>query len=376
MQYLFLTGIILSIFLAFVLYLKRDKSIADYLLASWFCLSGMPLFSYYLVYTKQYLSYPSLTVFGMALPLASAPLLFLYTKYQTSPILFNPKDLFHFVPLIIVSLFFIDFYFHSFENRVSILKNNGEGYETQGLIKLIAIYFSGVIYIPWTLIKLIKYKKNLINEFSNTERINFNWLLYQIIGMAIVWIVIIFIQDDRFIFGSVSVFIIWLGYFGINQVNVFGQNIVRTSTNIESAIIIDTIPEFTENIAETNKYLKSALDKSVVSVIYKNLTAILVEKKPYTNPELTLRDLAKLLDVHPNHLSQVINSQTNKNFYDLINEKRIQEFLFRAALSENKRYTLTALAFDCGFNSKASFNRNFKKFTDRTPSEYLKGLKG
>ena len=89
---------------------------------------------------------------------------------------------------------------------------------------------------------------------------------------------------------------------------------------------------------------------------------------------MTLSDLAKLLGVHPNNLSQVINSQTNKSFYDLINERRIQEFISRVQLLENKQFTLVALAFDCGFNSKASFNRNFKNFTAKTPSEYLKSL--
>ena len=90
---------------------------------------------------------------------------------------------------------------------------------------------------------------------------------------------------------------------------------------------------------------------------------------------MTLGDLAKLLGVHPNHLSQVINSQTKKSFYDLINERRIQEFILRAKLSGNKQYKLVGLAFDCGFNSKASFNRNFKKNTGKTPSDYLNSLK-
>jgi len=371
MQYLFLTGIILSAFHSFVLLSKNDKTVSDYLLACWFCFSGMPLFSYYLVYTQQYLIYPSLTVAGMALPLATGPLLFLYTKHQTNLLSFRKKDLLHFIPVIIMSVLFIDFYFLPFETRSALLKDGGKEYETQGLIKLVAIYISGLVYIPWTLIKLLKYKKNLNNQFSNTERINFNWLLYQIIGVATVWIVILFIQDDRFIFGSVSVFIIWMSYFGSKQINFFGKNALA----IEKTTIIKIQSELHTGDAETTKYLKSTLDESTISEIYKNLLQVLDDRKPYTNPELTLSDLAKILAVHSNHLSQVINSQTSKSFYDLINDRRIQEFILRVSLSENKQYTLAALAFDCGFNSKASFNRNFKKFTGKTPSDYLKSLK-
>jgi AraC-like DNA-binding protein len=373
MQYLFYSGIILSAFLALVLFSKSDKSVSDYFLASWFCFSGGALFSFTLVYTQQYLTYPSLTVFGLTLPLASCPILFLYTKYQLRPIFsFNKKDLLHFIPLIIVSLIFINFYFLPYETRIDILKNRGSEFEVQDFIKLISIYLSGLVYIPATFIKLRNYKRNLNNEFSNIERINFNWLLYLLIGLGIIWIVILFIKDDRFIFGSVSIFIIWSGYFGINQVNVFNQNITRTTGNLQSVPEISSV--ISNRVTVSTKYQNSALDENTITSIYKELVVLLDEKKPYTNPDLNLSDLAKMLDVHPNHLSQVINSITNKSFYDLINERRIQEFLRCVILPENKKYTLLTLAFECGFNSKASFNRNFKKIVGKSPSDYLNSI--
>ena len=96
------------------------------------------------------------------------------------------------------------------------------------------------------------------------------------------------------------------------------------------------------------------------------------EEKPFTDPELTLNDLAKRLDVHPNNLSQVINSMEKKSFYDLVNEKRVDAFIKNIKKPTSQQYTLLAIALDCGFNSKASFNRNFKKYTGHTPSDYLK----
>lgn len=367
MQYLFFTGIILSAFLSLVLFSRREKSISDYLLASWFCISGGALFSYTLVYTQQYLTYPSLTVFGMALPLAASPILFLYVKYQTNPLFsFNKLDLLHFIPLIVVSFFFIDFYFLPYETQKSIFENGGKGFEIKSMIKLYSIYLSGLVYIPLTFIKLVKYKRNLNNEFSNSEKISFNWLMYHFVGTGVVWFVILFIQDDRFIFGSVSIFIIWVAYFGISQVNVFSQKSIRTLEKIQST---------TEKISEikntSNKYQNSALDDNISSTIYNDLVKLLDERKPYTNAELTLIELASMLTIHPNHLSQVINSKTNKNFHDLINERRVLEFIRYASLPENNKYTLLTLAYDCGFNSKASFNRNFKKFTGKSPSDYL-----
>jgi AraC-like DNA-binding protein len=310
----------------------------------------------------------------MTLPLASCPILFLYTKYQIRPIFsFDKRDLFHFIPLIIVSLIFSSFYFLPYETRINILKNSEANFEVQDLIKLSAIYLSGLVYIPVTFIKLIKYKRNLNNEFSNIERINFNWLLYLIIGLGVIWIVILFIKDDRFIFGSASIFIIWAGFFGINQVNVFNQNVSRSLENLQ--IDADISSGISKSVAVTAKYQNSALDENAVSLIYKELVALLDEKKPYVNPDLKLSELANMLNVHPNNLSQVINSVTKKSFYDLINERRIQEFLHHVTLPENKKYTLLTLAFECGFNSKASFNRNFKKIVGKSPSDYLNSIK-
>ncbi|MGL5892326.1 MAG: helix-turn-helix domain-containing protein, partial [Bacteroidia bacterium] len=63
-----------------------------------------------------------------------------------------------------------------------------------------------------------------------------------------------------------------------------------------------------------------------------------------------------------------------KNFFDYINELRTTEFKRMAVLEKNRKYTLLSLALECGFNSKTSFNRNFKKATGLSPSDYLKSV--
>ena len=105
-------------------------------------------------------------------------------------------------------------------------------------------------------------------------------------------------------------------------------------------------------------------------MIEQKLLEYLINHKPYLNPELTLQDLAEYLDVHPNVLSYVINTTFQKNFYDLINEYRIEEFI-NLYQNSNDRYTILSLALDSGFNSKSAFNRNFKKIKGITPSEFI-----
>ena len=95
-------------------------------------------------------------------------------------------------------------------------------------------------------------------------------------------------------------------------------------------------------------------------------------EKLYLDNNLSLKQLSEKLDIHPNYLSQIINERLNKNFYDFVNEYRVNEFKKITLLPKNKNFTLLSLAYDCGFNSKSSFNNVFKKFTKQTPSEFLK----
>ena len=98
----------------------------------------------------------------------------------------------------------------------------------------------------------------------------------------------------------------------------------------------------------------------------------MLSERLYREPELTLAQLAACLDIHPNYLSQVINEREEVSFYDYVNGLRIEEFKRRAVLPENQKYTLLAVAFECGFNSKSAFNRCFKKATGLSPTEYVR----
>lgn len=119
-----------------------------------------------------------------------------------------------------------------------------------------------------------------------------------------------------------------------------------------------------------DKHKNRLLSEEDSKIIEEKLLEYLTIHKPYLNPELTLQQLAENIDVHSNVLSYVINTTLGKNFYDLINEYRIEEFINLYQNSYDK-YTILALALDSGFNSKSAFNRNFKKIKGITPSEFI-----
>lgn len=93
-------------------------------------------------------------------------------------------------------------------------------------------------------------------------------------------------------------------------------------------------------------------------------------EKPYLEPDLSLADLARRMHTNPVILSQVINTGIGKNFNDFVNEYRVEEFKRQLREPTNAHLSFLGLALDCGFNSKATFNRAFRKFAGQSPKEY------
>jgi AraC-like DNA-binding protein len=102
--------------------------------------------------------------------------------------------------------------------------------------------------------------------------------------------------------------------------------------------------------------------------------ALLVSGGLYKNPELTLTILAKQLGTHTSFLSKVINNGFGMNFNDFVNGYRVQEVKKLLADAANAHVTIMGLAYEAGFNSKATFNRAFKKNTGQNPKDFLAEL--
>ena len=62
------------------------------------------------------------------------------------------------------------------------------------------------------------------------------------------------------------------------------------------------------------------------------------------------------------------------NFHKFVNRYRVTEFIERIENDKSKDFTLLAHAYDSGFASKSTFNHIFKKYTNKTPKEYLAEL--
>ncbi len=126
--------------------------------------------------------------------------------------------------------------------------------------------------------------------------------------------------------------------------------------------------------SNSKKYVKSGINKERLTAIDSKLISLMLKKKPFLEPQVSLQSLADAISESANHVSQVINDQHNMNFFDFINSYRITEMIGLLNIPKNKNLTLLALAFESGFNSKTTYNAAFKKQLGVTPSKHFKSL--
>jgi ligand-binding sensor domain-containing protein/AraC-like DNA-binding protein len=131
-------------------------------------------------------------------------------------------------------------------------------------------------------------------------------------------------------------------------------------------------PPVSAEVQKDKKYKTSALLPETVQQVLPRLDRLMKEEKIFLEPDISLKNLAGQLNVHYNHLSQIINEQLGKSFNDYINEQRIEEAMKKLADPEQAQKTVLEIAYDTGFYSKSVFNTAFKKFTGITPSQYRK----
>lgn len=160
----------------------------------------------------------------------------------------------------------------------------------------------------------------------------------------------------------VLLFVNVLGFRGIKHSTIFNQTIIPYNHAQP-----EELPTTTK---EDTSYANYGLKQDDAVALSGKLKTYMETEQPYINMDLTLKDLASALDTYPHYITQVLNTVFNQNFYDFINTYRVEEVQRRLHDPQFKNLTILAVAYDCGFNSKSSFNRIFKQKTGLTPSEY------
>lgn len=372
---LVLQGLVFVVLL-FTRYFKK-KNISDLFLAMILLLTCYSQTCYTVGFMSWYDTFRTTKInyFLINVGIAIAPLIYLYVKsVTTSNFKFKKVYWWHFVLVIAFVLYRFSIYtydalqpgFDEVQNGVLKLKvDEGFVLETMGYIETPFM----LLYLAFTFQLFYSYRRKITQYFSNTYKLELNWILTFLILFSVLFAYGT-IQD---VIGSQYINLgyqerWWLNLLAAIVTLFVGIKGYFTDTTKLNKLDFTFSPK-TIGIPETSN---SAEEKSISDDDIAIVKHLMENDKAYLNPELNLSDLAKLANMSRGQLSETINSGFNKNFNDFVNGYRVEAF--KTKLKENKQAQLSLLgiAQDCGFNSKATFNRVFKKLTSYSPTEYLK----
>lgn len=380
MELVFIIGAVQAFFLPLLIFNKKPKSTADYVLAFWFLLMGLALLEYYLEVQGKASDYPVFLGITTCIAMLLGPVAYIYVLSITrKEQRLNPLHLLHSLPyLIFTVIVFLKLNVYNGtsveEDRLIIEDPDIPVFMALGLFRI----FLGPVYLIVCLVLLKRHSRKISDEFSYTDKIDLKWLRQVILAMAIIWITVIVTNvlgnfneiipmewGDNLIYTVITAAVFFGGFHGIKQQIIFSTQPAK-----------QTEPASNKAVGQSRgQYAKSSLKKEESKEQLKRLLAFMEEEKPYLDGKLSLNQAAEKLEISPNHLSQVINENLDRNFFDFVNGYRVELVKEKLADPANERFTILAIALNSGFSSKSSFNEVFKKFTELTPSQYQKQLK-
>ncbi len=295
----------------------------------------------------------------------SYPIIYLYfdsfiKKRKTLP----EKWWVHFIiPLILTSLL-IRFMTVSDEKLISFALSVGPKKIT-GSTKGLGILFS-VSYLVLMGKRVFEHIKNHMQDEKWESSIL--WIL-------ILFLILVSIQSIQLIFYFYMLYA--QSYKGMEALKAFPFSLLFFVMAMAGDHLISRITKAREAFdspSESSKYGKELLDQSTLDSLYEMVIEELINNSLCLDPDLTLQITARKLSITTRILSQVINRKSGMNFNGFINHHRIERVKNELRKEENRHRNILSIAFENGFKSKSSFNTVFKKFTGKTPSQYLKEI--
>lgn len=319
------------------------------------------------------------------------PIIFFYTQsLLNSAFKFNKKHFLHFIPAIIYLIYnLVIFVYDHFISETIYFYADGsdkdfdEWYQYSGQISMVFYFFLSLRYYNF-------YRKMIVQVTSNADSVLFDWIKKYLIAFLIMLLLPVlfdiignFYQPVNSYVGSwwfflafslVLYYIAITGYSnGVHskigfEISVFDKHpTLLLAANEDYSIEDQTIIDIEHEVFEQSNAPELELWKSKIENLIK-------DEKLFQNPELTLTEVSKKLKTNASVISKTINQGFQMNFNDFVNQYRINEVKKAFEKGEHKKSTLLGIAYDCGFNSKATFNRAFKKNTGLSPKDYLNNI--
>lgn len=328
--------------LAMALWRRKANNRSNHILAIWLILMSIDLTlkALFLNGMRGYILRPFILV--QLFPFLYGSLFYLYVRTLTTKIRMKLKDSMHFSGFIFFTLINIPYIIDPVNKTVVDFKN----------FDLILDIYS-ISYVIAGLLLIRNYRKNLNQQQVDTQDVDLLWLKVMGYSQVVIWLIAVAQWllpipgfDSWFIYVAVALWMILIGYLSLMQ---------------------QSIPE-----VKPIKANKQQIDDSRFEEVKVKLDTLIHNDKIHLQPSLTIGQLAKKSGYPEYLISLFINRIHNMSFRDYINDLRISEAKTLLLDSENK-LSILDIAYECGFNSKSTFNSAFKKITHQTPSQFKRG---
>ncbi len=350
-------GITVSIFMGILLLSQKNKKhISVNILACLLILSGLTLLNDVLVTSGISNRIKQLYFVPIYYSLSIGSLFYLFIKSKFSYRL-NKFDLIHLVIPIIQAVVYFSIGFRSVEFKSILYDENAFRMYLQ-----IESFLFPISLVGYTFLALSFLKRKDQEAFFWTDDIK-KWLTNFSAGM-------LFIALMEFCFSLMeyNTSLVFLPSFPFYLVHTLILSSFVFWVSINGFKQYYPLQIFTSKPSQDDE----VIDEQELSGMLEKLKLLMTKDKVFLNPDLNLELLSNYLGTSEKHCSYMLNKGINMNFNQYINNFRIEAFKERIKEGQNKRYTLTSIAYECGFNSKSTFNRVFKLNCGLTPSEFAK----
>lgn len=344
-----LLGAAQGIFLAVILASKRRNSVANKILAGVMVAFTLELLTT-VYHAKGYDEvWPHFIGVTYPFPFLFAPLLYLYARAVSEGVSsFRKRYLLHLVPFALVVLYMTPFFLQSGAEKLALLQAP-EGHPwTPDLRSINHVKFVySLIYLVLIIRLLTRHRERIKHTFSSIEHLNLAWLRNMTIGAVALWglALVFFVFGlfesasgagpdpiegyDDYVALAIAVFVYAIGYLGLRQPEIFGP---RMSDSVAAPASVLPVATGSRNGKGGNgqaeparpQYARSGMDPNRARRHVKKLLHLMETEKPFRKSDLTLQGLADALAVSVHNLSEMINTQLGKNFYDFVNFHKIR----------------------------------------------------
>jgi len=313
--------------------------------------------------------------------LVLGPVIYFYTRSLLNPdFRLSKSQWLHFLPAALYLLYSLivwgadilvldDIYFYA-DGRD---KDLDPWYQVAGLVSML-------FYFGLSLKHYESYKKLAFKILSFAETVVYRWVQRYLLAVLVILLlrILFFVLNPEWgefgskfwyylCFSILFYYISITGYSHAVRTQSFSLGLSPVQQKVASinTLTLENKAELLRNDSKTSSGLED------LEQWKERLEQLMENKKLYINPGLTLLDLAEKLETTPRQISQIVNQGFDMNFNDFVNQYRTQAVIQKLSAQEHQIKTLLAIALECGFNSKSTFNRAFKQHTGLSPKKYL-----